>query len=271
MASTIAVITARNEEEHIARTITALQSQTHPISEIIVVDDGSIDQTGKIAKEYGCTCINLPFHKKSYVGRPELTEVWNIGLKTAETAQPDYVLLVGADHALEPDYLEKLLGLVHGTNIVVSSGDYIGDPRKSTSPGGSGRLVDASWWKKLNGMRYPVNWGWEGWLLYAAQFGGYEVKCFPQLKTKLNRQIKMSMKKSYYWGKGTYCLHSDPLFAIFRCIRMGARNPLHGLAMFAGYVLHRNCKRYIDFSSEFQAKRQQQAMKAALRQLVGIK
>lgn len=42
------VIPARNEEENIARTVNALQNIDYPGYEVIVVDDGSKDSTGKI-------------------------------------------------------------------------------------------------------------------------------------------------------------------------------------------------------------------------------
>ena len=47
-----AVIPAYNAEKYIARAIDSILSQTHPVDEIIVVDDGSTDGTAGIIKSY---------------------------------------------------------------------------------------------------------------------------------------------------------------------------------------------------------------------------
>ena len=57
-----AVIPAYNEEMNIASTIDALRS-IGMIDEIIVVDDGSIDQTADMAVAEGVTVISLPENK----------------------------------------------------------------------------------------------------------------------------------------------------------------------------------------------------------------
>ncbi len=50
---TSAVIPAYNSECHIARAIESVLTQTRPVDEIIVVDDGSTDKTSEVVKHYG--------------------------------------------------------------------------------------------------------------------------------------------------------------------------------------------------------------------------
>src|SRR5262245_5299671 len=52
-----AIVPAYNEAESIAETIRSLQAQTWPISQIIVVDDCSTDDTGSIAAALGVKVI----------------------------------------------------------------------------------------------------------------------------------------------------------------------------------------------------------------------
>ena len=47
------VIPAYNKERWISRAIDSVLSQTRPAEEVLVVDDGSVDQTGRMAEKYG--------------------------------------------------------------------------------------------------------------------------------------------------------------------------------------------------------------------------
>ena len=169
MRKICAVICARNEKDNIAETINSLKSQTYPIDKIIVVDDGSIDGTGEIAKKLGCLVVRLPPHEESLVGRPELAERINEGLKLAKDFNPDYILIVGADHSLPRDYVEKLLErMEENPRLVIASGVISKEPWMHLSPRGSGRLIKASFWREVSGLQYPVCWGWESWLCFKA-------------------------------------------------------------------------------------------------------
>ena len=79
MKSVGAVIKVRDEEAVIEKSLLNLLSQTMRVF-VVVVNDGSIDRTGEIASNYADVVINLPRHKESWVGRPELAGVVNAGL-----------------------------------------------------------------------------------------------------------------------------------------------------------------------------------------------
>ena len=57
LAPVSVIIPAYNGEAFIAETIQSVRAQTLPVSEIIVVDDGSSDDTGKVAAALGVTVI----------------------------------------------------------------------------------------------------------------------------------------------------------------------------------------------------------------------
>jgi glycosyltransferase involved in cell wall biosynthesis len=95
------LVAARDEEQTIARTVTALRG-AFPEAEVIVADDGSRDRTADAAEEAGATVLRLPRLGKGQA------------LSAAERAAPPGRLLL-CDAELEGD----LRGLVNGTGDLV--------------------------------------------------------------------------------------------------------------------------------------------------------
>lgn len=248
------MIVARNEEEHITGVISSLKSQTLPINKIVLVDDGSTDDTPLIGKDHGCIVISLPFHEESLVGTPELAERWNAGLKTVTEYSPDYVLLMGGDHILPESYVEELLTRMTD-EIVIAGGRIVGEPHTESAPRGSGRLVRASFWKNENKMQYPISNGWESWLLFKAMQLGYETKSFREITTKIERPT--SLRKAKSLGKGMYALGYDWKYASGRCLLTFFKSPRAGVEMLWGWLRHEDVKRLdvSDYVEEMQKKR----------------
>ena len=88
-----------NAERHIKSTLESVFSQTYPISQVLVVDDGSIDQTAKIIESFP---IEIIHHPKTL----GITKTRNTAL---ENAREEFVASVDADVILEPDWLEKIM------------------------------------------------------------------------------------------------------------------------------------------------------------------
>jgi len=252
----VAVISARNEVKYLDNSINSLRSQTITIERVVVVNDGSTDGTGDLARNLGCTVVDLPFHNENFVGRPELAERFNVGLKVAGEENVDYVLIVGADHLLPPDYVEKLvLRMEANPRLVVASGCIKGEPIVESAPRGSGRLVRASFWKKVNGMQYPVVWGWESWLCLKAQQLGYETMCFKDIVTEISRPT--GLRKSSNLGKAMYALGYHWTYVLGRSLLTFLKSPRAGLSMFWGWFRHKNVERLdiADWVSQMQRKR----------------
>ena len=250
----VPLIVARNEEKYIHRVISALKSQTYPINQIVLVDDGSTDETAIIAEKLGCIVISLPFHEKSLVGTPELAIRWNAGLNTLVEDSPDYVLLMGGDHILPENYVKELLEKMTD-KIVIASGRIEEEPYTENAPRGSGRLVKASFWINENKMQYPISPGWESWLLFKAMQKGFETKCFREINTKIERPTSLGKTKSP--GKAMYALGYDWKYASGRCVLTFFKSPKAGIEMFWGWLRHKDVKRLdvADFVNEMQKKR----------------
>lgn len=227
------IVIARNEENWIRETIKSILAQTVDINPIVLVNDGSKDNTLEMIKDLKCHVISLPFHVRSYLGRPELSIRINIGLSYIKKCGiPDYILITGGDHVLPIDYVEKIIKRMNN-NIKVASGHIEGINIKI--PLGSGRLVDARFWDKLNGIQYPISYGYESWLVYKTEMMGYETKNFKDIITK-GRPIQMNVKKAYCWGRGSYALGSSILFILRRCLIYSLKSPKIGASMLVGYL-----------------------------------
>jgi glycosyltransferase involved in cell wall biosynthesis len=268
MSSKVAgVIVARNEEEHIRDTIIGITNQTTAIDPIILVDDGSTDRTQKIASGFGnIQIISLPPHSESYLGGPELAERWNIGLDKARESSPDYVLILGGDHYIEPNYVEDILKHM-GSDMVVACGKYKDQIFSNRLPGGSGRIVNALWWMEINGMQFPVEYGWEIWLVYRALMDGKRAECITEVET-VTRPVNYSPKKSQNLGKGMYSLGVHSLQAYRRIFALILQKPRAGISMARGYILHEGARK-LDVAP-FVRKMNEDRVKAWFKKVIGI-
>lgn len=246
------VVSARNEEKVIGECLLSLRNQTVKLL-LAVVNDGSLDRTGEIASEYADFLVNLPAHEENWAGRPELAEVFNAGFGVLKEQQVEYVLVSGADSLYPPNYVEEIIRRMKEQNIVLCSGIAEGEASRSSSPRGSGRMIDSKWFRSI-GFKYPSNYGFEVYLVYKALSEGRRVAVFFDLGFKLLRQTALSRRKLQLWGKGMKALNYWFLYAVGRAVVVGLRHPLNGSALLAGY-LSNAFKQYEDikdFVSNFQ-------------------
>lgn len=244
MVKVSAFIIARNEEEHLGSTLDSLINQTHKLDFIVVVDDGSRDLTSEIAQERGCKVVRLPYHEASYVGRFELATVCNAGLKyIRENSTPDYIIQMGADHVLSKDYVESIINRMVNNNVAIASGGTQLEKLNPDTPWGSGRIIDAEIWREINGIQYPVKWGYESWIVYRMRQLGYQVKRYDDIQS-FTRPVRMYPEKANYWGKCSYALGSSFLFVLIRSLRM----KFDGIHYIKGYFSRQDVDRHEDIA-----------------------
>lgn len=118
MISVSVIIPAHNAGPFLQRCLDSVYAQTVSASEIIVIDDGSTDDTASILRRQGSAIHTL---SQSNQGR---SAARNAGIKTARA---DYVAFLDADDEYLPDHLAQLIAEAEKTHADIVY-DCIGDP-----------------------------------------------------------------------------------------------------------------------------------------------
>lgn len=99
MAAVTAIVPHWNRPDLLRQLLQSLVGQSRPLEEILVVDNGSQDDSGTVAEAFGATLIRLH---------------WNAGFARAvnlgiERSSADWLLIVNNDVELEARWLERVL------------------------------------------------------------------------------------------------------------------------------------------------------------------
>lgn len=115
------VVPVYKAEKHIAKCVESILNQTHCNLELLLVDDGSPDQSGKICDEYAAKDPRvLVFHTEN----GGVSHARNTGI---DHATGEYLVFVDSDDWVSPQYIQNLLprqgeDLVHSGYIRVVDG-----------------------------------------------------------------------------------------------------------------------------------------------------
>ncbi|MFF3487844.1 glycosyltransferase [Streptomyces sp. NPDC002701] len=112
--SVCVVVPARDEAAVLPRSLPSLLAQEYPgRAEVFLVDDGSSDGTGELARELGRRHGGLPLTVGSPGDPPAgwTGKLWAVrhGIDLARARGPEYLLLTDADIAHAPDSLRELV------------------------------------------------------------------------------------------------------------------------------------------------------------------
>lgn len=126
------VLPAKNEAGAIGETIKKIK-ELHDVDEILVVNDGSTDQTQEVVEKLGARVINHPYSKGN-----------GAAIKTgARTATGDVIIFMDADGQHDPKDIPRLLAkIIEGYDLVVGA-------RQSGSQASIGRGIANKLYNKL--------------------------------------------------------------------------------------------------------------------------
>ena len=113
------IVPIYNIEGYIRECIDSILAQTYPDFELILVDDGSPDNCGRICDEYAEKDVRIKVIHKENGG---LTSARNAGLSVAKG---DWIMHVDGDDWIEPDMIESLIEAAKATEADLVFGDYM--------------------------------------------------------------------------------------------------------------------------------------------------
>lgn len=112
------VIPARNEEHNIASLLSSIRQQSLAPMEIIVVDDGSTDDTAEVARSKGARVITAEPLPDGWMGKPWACQ------QGADCAKGNWLLFLDADLLLKQNALLSLSSLSEDESHVYSVCPY---------------------------------------------------------------------------------------------------------------------------------------------------
>lgn len=235
----VVLICARNEEKYIASCLSSIYFQTYKPEMVVVVDDGSHDETAHRANEFSerlpLMVLRNPDRGFSAVGTSLLATPFNLGLDYLSSLEWDFILLIGADTSIPPNYVEYLinlmtpeLGAISGRHTIV----------KENYASATGRFIRREIIDELGG-RLPETHAWESSVIYCSEYLGYKNRSFPipiynlrpggqgkRSNVGLGKGVK---EVGYYW--------INVIHKAFLNLKNG--KPIRAIEILYGYLIHR--------------------------------
>lgn len=126
-----AIIPVYNGAKYIRETIESIEKQTYPVYEIIIVNDGSTDDTLIIIEEYAKEDSRIRIFSQI---NGKQAKARNIGIKNA---MGEYIAFCDADDLWVPEKLEKQMQLFGGNSKIVavfSGMSFLGSKKGESLP-----------------------------------------------------------------------------------------------------------------------------------------
>ena len=242
------LVLARDEQANIRRTLELLYAQDMPPYRVVLVDDGSTDDTADIARSFPIPSGYPPIEiisrepHESYLCSPKMALTINAGLDVIrdDTTITHVLVTLNGDTLLSPNYIRTV------TTHMIADGSVIGGgcitPDDVSAPHDTGRILDANFMREyMDNMTYPQADGCESYPLLLADAQGYLWGKYADAMMDVNRETGATYTSQMYVniGKAMRNLNTMPLGALVRSAKHFVRSPSSGLSMLYGYLSFR--------------------------------
>ena len=248
MSETYVLVTAaRDEQEHIEKTIKSVIAQTTLPKKWVIVSDGSADRTDIIAKRYQANHDFIQFLRREPDGSRNFASqlyAFLAGVQLLHGIEYDFIGKLDADVSFEPDYYGRLLakfreipelGIAGGDIRELYGGVY--KRRFGNAPGevpGGIQLLRRQCYHDIGGY-VPLQKGGHDTLAgLMARMKGWRVRSFPDIPVLHHR---LSVTTGFQHGMIEYSFGYHPLFEMAKCISRIREKPylIRSLSRLGGY------------------------------------
>lgn len=237
----VVITPARNEADHIGKTIASMTHQTILPREWVIVDDGSRDQTPQIidsaAQKHPWVRI---VHRQDRGFRKSgggVIEAFYDGYAALGPARWDFLVKLDGDLSFNPDYFENCfaefarapkLGIAGGTVCSLTKGrlqvDSLGDPPFHVR--GATKIYRHPCWQKISPLvKAP---GWDTIDEVKANMHGWTTRTFSDIKLIQHKPTGEADGSWHNWiknGQANYVTGYHPIFMLLKCLKRSFGNP----------------------------------------------
>lgn len=108
------IVTFHNNQNYVSKCLDSIIAQEYGDIEIIIVDDGSSDNTSQVCDKYIKTSENISY---TYIDSKGVSVARNKGI---ELAKGEYIMFVDGDDYLEPNIVKDLISIIDDSIDIVS-------------------------------------------------------------------------------------------------------------------------------------------------------
>lgn len=147
------IVPVYNVEKYIKNCLDSIINQTYKDLEIILVDDGSTDNSGVICDEYASTDNRIKVIHKENGGQ---SSARNLGIKSANG---EFIGFVDSDDTIELEMFELLYNAIQGTDIAICGHNVVYDNCKKTNSNSEEKFLnEESLWEQIFGKLNNAVW-----------------------------------------------------------------------------------------------------------------
>ncbi|MEL7422579.1 MAG: glycosyltransferase family A protein [Bacteroidota bacterium] len=197
----VIVIPAYNEAEFLPRTIEAIIEQALKPTQLIVVNDGSTDDTGTIIDNFSqhhpwITPVHS-YEDKGYSGGAKIIQAFYRGYNAIIATDYDFLVKMDADLLVEPDYFSSIanhfqqhpkLGLAGGMLLTEQEGQWVYENISDRDHvKGAYKAWRKTAFQEMGGLKHTIGWDTLDEILL--QYYGWEVLVDESLPVKHYRPL----------------------------------------------------------------------------------
>ncbi|MGH1515863.1 glycosyltransferase [Chryseobacterium sp. JK1] len=213
------IIPAHNEEDNLSFTLDSLQQQYSKDFKVIIVNDGSTDNTPEVIRKYTETDVRfetINLQKSQHQPGSKVVHAFKNGFQTQNINEFDIICKFDADIILPENYLEKIedtfknnpeYGLVGGLLYVEKDGEWVyeGNSNKHHVRGPM-KAYRKECFVQMGGLRETL--GWDNIDSILLENLGWKEVVLPELHVKLIKVkgADYTIRPADYYGRYFYFL-----------------------------------------------------------------